>query len=111
MASAQKLQGVGGTSTKPTVGSTTKFFVKPAPQMAPTTKINVGGVVMEAPSGEPLGRMASGGSGGSGGGGPMGDQGETLVQEQPTTETGFNWTWVIVGVVAVVVLWFVFKKK
>jgi hypothetical protein len=108
MPSSQKLQA-GGTGKTGVTSSGKITFVKPASIPAPTTKINVGGVVMETPVySEPIGRMASGASGG-------GDVSDTTgaPQEYTSTDTGsgFSWTWIIVALVAVVVLFFVFKKK
>jgi len=109
--SSQKLQA-GGTGKTSVTSSGKIAFVKPASTPAPTTKINVGGVVMEVPSySDPMGRMSAPSSGGEGIASPdvSGGQG----QEYTSTDTGsgFNWTWAIVGVVALVVLYFVFKKK
>jgi len=108
MASSQKFQA-GGTG-KTGVISSGKTFVKPASTPAPTTKVNVGGVLIETPvySEGPAPRMASPGSGG-GSSENIPETAETFATVE--TSTGFNWTYVIIGLVAVVVLFFVFKKK
>lgn len=105
-------------ATKYTVGGNNKFgvntknkgFVKPTSTPVLTTKVNVGGVLIDAPvyggEGPPPSRMMNPNAGGSE---SIPETAETFAAVE--TSSGFNWTYVLIGLVAVVVLFFVFKKK
>lgn len=104
-----KLQA-GGTG-KMTVGGSGKMAGIPTGVKTPvsTSKMAVGGIVMGVPAyNEPMGRMAA-----PSGGGSSDSSGTDTPQEYVSTDTssGFSWTWIIVALVAIVVLFFVFKKK
>lgn len=110
---ATKFQ-TGGTGKTSVSGSNTKFtgFTKPAPQMAPVQKMNLGGVVVSVPteySGEPIGRMAA--PTGGGGSDATTDTSAEQFAAPVTEQSGFSWTWIIVGVVVLGALFLIFKKK
>jgi hypothetical protein len=100
-------------ATKLNIGRPTKLnvvggFVKPGKINVGSNKVSIGGIVMSAAESEPMGRMAApSGAGGSGATENIPETAETFA----AVETSFNWTYVIIGLVAVVVLYFVFKKK
>lgn len=83
-------------------------FVKPGKISVGSNKVSLGGIVISAADSEPMGRMAAP-SGGGGSAESIPETAETFAAVE--TSTGFNWTYIIIGLVAVVVLFFVFKKK
>jgi hypothetical protein len=113
MLSTQKLS----TSTASKLGASisNKPFIKPAPIPMPTQKVSVGGVAVSVPaqyaetSAPVTGRMAAP----SGGGASefIADTGAEQFTAPVTEQSGFSWTWILVGVVVVVALFLVFKKR